>query len=917
MDRKITIWRIGLFLLLCVFHWQNTDAIRPMSLPLEENSPFDSTKVYSVKYLNGSHAGKFLGVNVFGTDTLLLDAVYGHIPDGQFVVCRENTWMLRSRAGNVTLAEGGYTGVSDSMQTVAVGGVLLDNQYTNGTDTFDIVAFANGSVNLTDARIGYKYFMPEELNDKVYTISYHSTDALNRWMLGYRAVDSLTELQSDTTYFLFTTATTKSVAGSDIANIAALEKTAYRIRSFHKPQLYVSIRDDSIVMDEVAYATSFYLKKDTTRNLYALIDANEAFPRKMFTQSNRRLYMSPLDSIDTHWYEITAKAISVALPTEFIVDTARIYKVKYMSKPDSGKYLGADMFGYKKLFDTVYAHIPDAQFVVRRQNKFTLNSRVGMVRTGRYDTQYEYYNYNDSLKVVIRDGVLVENQFTNTIDTFEIVAIDYGDIKRHQTNPYLGYKYFTQQELTEKAFAFFYQSNDTLHNGYIDYKDVNLPCILMSDGIDTARYVAQASFDVFSEGADAIGAIPKLRRRAYRFYSASDSLYYLRMHDTDSIIMMRELQSVSDTKNHFFYLKDDTIPDTENYNLIIKTEFLNGQAKMFVNDKRQIYMDPLDSLHTHVFKLVEKERYATEADPYTYMKQLLQGSGLYEISTTEIDGSGSFLARNFYNSAVFRKEGESTLRAGSYTPADFHLWVDSTRGPESKPDRPSFFIVRDVDTLKSKFNISGYFLHVMDSSAVSPNTDNIVTVDGKLYNRVNFVQATRASANELLLDTTATARARDSVGFAGKNEKAINEFRFYFQQSSQVGKYYIVSEQDYGGKQGIRGYLTANKDGILYFGPREGALLPVTISLANMVKNEAPKLPPIVVQEVEEGVTVTGVNGVIQISHGAGQHVTIYNVVGQQIANRTLDSDYESIPAQRGIAIVRIEHGKTYKVVVK
>ena len=895
----------------------DTIAYRFLSFICDEYIPFDTTKIYRVKYLNGDSAGKYLGVNVFGTDTLLLDAVYGHIPDGQFVVCRENTWMLRSRVGAITLAQGGYTAANDSLQSVTVGGMLLENTFTNGVDTFEIVTLTNGEVNPTDARIGYKYLTEEEQTDKIYAINYYTDDVTNMGMLGYRAADSIAFTQNDSAFFLIAPVTTTTTVGADIADITALEKTAYRFRSLSRPQLYLSVRDDSLIVDEAAKATAFYLKKDTTRNVYAFIDADEALSRKMFVASDRRLYMSSLDSVHTHWFEITAKDNPATLPMKFIVDTTMIYKVKYLNGADSGKYLGADMFGYKKLFDTVYSHLPDGQFVVRSANKFTLDSRIGRVRTGRYDAAYDYFNMYDSLKAVFDDGIPVANQFTNTVDTFEIVAIDYGDIEKYISNQWLGYKHFTQDELTIPAYAISYQSNDALNDAFIDYDDLNMPCILTSDGIDTVRFVVEASFDVYLEGADAIGALPKLRRRAYRFASAQDTTYFLRMR-SDSIIIMYEPNSLSDIVNQFFYLKEDTIPDTGNYVFIIKTEYINRQAKMFVDNTRQLYMDPLDSVHSHVFKLIEKERYVTEADPYTYMKQLLKDAGLYEITTTDIDGSMNYLTRNFYSNAVFRKEGESTLRAGSYTPTDFHLWVDSTQGPENKTDRPSFYIIRDVDTLMSNFNVSGYFFHVMDSSGVSPNTDNIVTVDGKLYNRVNFVQATRASANELLLDTSPLAQLRDSVGFAGKNEKAINEFRFYFQQAPQLGKYYIVTEQGYGGKPGVRGYLSANRDGILYFGPRDGTPLSVTVSLANMVKNEAPPRLPIIVQEEEEtGLAIVGGNGMIYVRNGAGQYITIFNVVGQQIANRLLDSDSESIPAQRGIAIVRIENGKTYKVVVQ
>ena len=945
MGKKVSIWCMGLFLFLFVFHIHKIDAdtasepylkaeiglrsegdirmpdVNKYDLFSEEYVPFDSTKVYRVKYLNGEHTGKFLGANDFGTDTIVLDAVYGTVPNGQFIVCRENTWMLQNRIGGITLADGGYTATGDSLQPVFDSVQRLPNQFTNGTDTFEIVAFADGTIDVTDPRIGYKYFTPLELTNWIFTVGYSSTDAFDGCVLGFNANDARAVLlaKPDSAFFLFVPSSTTPTGSPSIANIAPLERTSYRLRSYSNPQLYLTVRNDSLIMDGAAYSTTFYLKKDATSNVYAIIDANATNSRKMFVDATRRLFMAPLDSIHTHWFEISSKINPILFPTESIVDTTHIYKVKYLNGPDSGYYFGANMNGYKKLLDTVYAHLPEGQFVVRKENKFTLDSRVGWgLRTGRYETNPEWYNYYDSLKVVIKDGFIVDNQFTNTVDTFEIVAIDYGDIDTHISNPYLGYKYFTQEELSEQAFAFQYQSADALNNAYIGYKDVNIPCVLTSNGEDTARFVVEPSFYVYSEGASAIGTIPKLQRRAYRFYSVQDTNFYLRMdkENYDSIMVMKGLRSVSDEDNLFFYLKEDTIPNTGNYAFIIKSEYVDNQAKMFAAPNRQLFMGPIDSLHTHVFKLEVKDRFIFELDPYNYMQALTQGVGLYEMTTTETDGSDSYLTRNFYSNAVFRKEGESILRAGSYIPSDFHLWIDVAQtGTAAKPDKTSYYIVREVDTLKSKFNISGYFLHVMDSIAIGANEDNTVTIDGKYYNRVNFEQATRASANTLLLDTTTMAKARDSVGFVGKNEKAINEFRFYLQQASQAGKYYIVTEQGYGGKVGIRGYLSIDQKGNLYFGPRDGAVRPVTLSLANMVANEAPPFQP-VIQTVDAGISIIGGKGMVHVQNGMGQQITVYNVVGQQIARKMLDSDNESIPIPRGIAIVQVANGRTQKVVV-
>jgi hypothetical protein len=81
-----------------------------------------------------------------------------------------------------------------------------------------------------------------------------------------------------------------------------------------------------------------------------------------------------------------------------------------------------------------------------------------------------------------------------------------------------------------------------------------------------------------------------------------------------------------------------------------------------------------------------------------------------------------------------------------------------------------------------------------------------------------------------------------------------------------------------------------------------------------MVSNEV--LPP-VVEEVTKKVTVIGRNGQVDIRNAMGERVVIYNVVGQQVADKVLTADHETIPVSRGILIVKIGEKITRKVLVR
>ena len=432
-----------------------------------------------------------------------------------------------------------------------------------------------------------------------------------------------------------------------------------------------------------------------------------------------------------------------------------------------------------------------------------------------------------------------------------------------KSNPYLGYKYLKPDELSSSSYVFSYTSIDTLNGRIIGYDTNDSLVMLLSQG-DTMRFLLDVDVS-YSTGAPAIAGIPKLQRFAYRLRSTEDSTLYFSVQD-DSLAMSTVPKFSS------FLLKEDTIPGKGYY--FIEESSSVDVRKLLADSTRHFNLARIDSTDTHLFVLIRKERYMAEDDPYDYLTALPYGRGLYEFSTAAKD---RYLTKNYYHYGVLAKEGESMLRSGSYTPADFHLWIDTARGPGFNPDKPSFYIVKDVDSLSSKrtqpLDVSGYFLHVIDSTSLPGHDDYVVEVDGNKYNRVNFVKAYRHSANELLLNTTSLAQAKDSVGFAGKNENAINEYRFYLQYVDEdADMCYIVTEQGYGGKPGIRGYLSVRTaDGRLYVGSRDGtSIVPLTVSRANLVSTEV--LPP-VVEEATKQIAVVGGYGPVDIRKAMGKRV--------------------------------------------
>jgi hypothetical protein len=422
----------------------------------------------------------------------------------------------------------------------------------------------------------------------------------------------------------------------------------------------------------------------------------------------------------------------------------------------------------------------------------------------------------------------------------------------------------------------------------------------------------------YSAGAPEMAGIPHLKRFAYYLRAHDDTTLYISVRANGSIYVDTIPYRTS------FFLKEDTIPDEGKYYFVLNEV---SERKLLADSTKHFNPVRADSVDIHSFVMIRRERYPVEDDPYDYLtyEELVtdfSGLGLYELSSY-INVEYKYLTKNYYNYALYGKEGESMLRTGSYMPSDFHLWIDTARGKGFNPLKPSFYIVKDVDTIQAKFNISGYFLHVMDSTSVPEHDEYVVKTIGSdyEYNRLNFVKAKRYSANELLLDSL---QSRDSVGFAGKNENAINEYRFYLQKTDNSGEYYLVTEPDYGGQRGKRGYLSVidnpegmDKPGILYVGPRNDSnVRPVKIATASRVSNE-PVAPPKPEEEVSKKITIVGGEGQVAVHNAMGERVTIYNVLGQRIADRVMSSDTETIPVTRGILIVKVGDSKTQKVVAK
>jgi hypothetical protein len=604
-------------------------------------------------------------------------------------------------------------------------------------------------------------------------------------------------------------------------------------------------------------------------------------------------------------------------------DSRKVFRVQYVGLgAHDQQYIGAnlqgdtvwsyDVYGH----DTVYAHLPDFQFVISLNDKYELINRLdSTIRTG-------------TLTAVIDTSVNphrpIDHQFTNGIDTFVITAIDYGNMNNLKKDAQLGFKAFSESQLAANGVIFTAYSADTLAGRNLGYNVEEDSLFSLLTEADSVRFILTPAATP-SRGAAAIAAIKQLQREAYLLSVLGDEVLHLSKGDT--LLSVGQPGAVlSDTSEAVvFFLKEDTTRGTYYF-----VDTVAGHKLLIDTLSKQLYFAPADTAVNHTFTFTLRPKVVLEPDEYTYLTELPNGAGKYEVAYLRSTNDWRWLTKNDYDRAVLRKEGESMLRAGSFTPADFSLWMDTARGTGFNPEKPSFYIVKDAAVAETNpVTVSGYFLHVMDSTSLPVHDDDVVVVDGIEYNRLNFVKASkRAEPNGLVLETGAPPTWRDSIGYAGKNETAINEYRFFLQKVDSVapdGKgdslYYIVTESGYGSPEGNRGYLSIKrddyKDDTLYVGPRNDHACLVTIKWVSPTATANPVvvIPQAKEEKVSREVVVIGGKGSISILNAMGQQATVYNIIGVKVADKQLATDGETLAAPRGISIVRVGM-RTQKVVV-
>ena len=566
----------------------------------------------------------------------------------------------------------------------------------------------------------------------------------------------------------------------------------------------------------------------------------------------------------------------------YLFDTTAVYKIQYAMKTKREYYIGYAFDEVEVFLDKVYAHIPDGQFIANRVNP---NSLINRMMPSMNTPSFEKYYVN---------GILVPDTFLYRGDTVTVIPITDADLDK--TNSFLGHKYISPTGLTDSSYYFSVTEPDSLLGRILGNDEI----VMLLEAGDTATFLLDEVFS--SNYTTGFSQVATLQKQVFTLRSTADPTMYL---SSDEIPELTR----SKTNAGYYYLREDTIPGTYFLVNTIPTSTLSTNKMLVLNPKtKQLEQAARTSANHTLFQIGRAMRTPEpEPDNNSYLTQFphTKGKGYYELLVyyDPPTSNTKSLTKDFYDYAALGNEGESMLRAGSYTPYDLQLWVDTAAGWGGNSDKPSFYIVKDVDTTLAgvnNFYITGHFLHVMDSSKIVSNSDYVVRVGSKEYNRLNFIDAKRIADDQLEL----TSSGQLVSSFAN-----IREYRFYFQETGETDRYYIMSEGlgDVD-KPNERGYLSMLGDK-LYVGPRDHALK-VQVRGSTVANERVPQAPP------DREVIIMGGNGTIELLNVVGQPVYVYNILGRLIAHLTPTSDHETIPVQKGLLIVKAGD-VTRKVVVK
>lgn len=550
-----------------------------------------------------------------------------------------------------------------------------------------------------------------------------------------------------------------------------------------------------------------------------------------------------------------------------------VYSVKVLNKGvNNGKYWVASWRGERDYASAVYDDLPYTQFIY--EDNMLVNRDAKTLST------LQLYKISET-----------EEIYTNSNrDTFEIREMKSAKKYNHT----LSFNYIAGAQLKEsfmidiESGGFSGKVIGVSTDSVVNISDNNLKYFKIVPADDIHEY-GGASHYVAEDKQD---SICEQKRQSYYFKSIEKEEYIYVDATTGRLLMT--------TKNRTpFYMRKT--PNQQEYILIYE----KSVAQLINQDSLKVQVNSQSgALELVDMKVTDNYfRIRSEGDVAMYKKD---AEGYYEFASY----SGLRLTKNAAGYAVYRNEGDPVLKSGLYGENDFKLYVEPALSTGAYKRKPSYYIVKDAEIGDDKKEISGYFLHVLDSGKVVDPSPYQVEIGGIYFNRLSFVKGKRFSGDSILVNYELPSQTlADSIGYAGKNEKGIKEYRFFLRETDVKDEYLLVSEFGFDGQGNEDGYLSSLND-VLFISPRSSAS-------AIRVTQTDPPLSNDDVTTIDNEIKVTSEKGAVTILNAADKEISIMNILGKMIKRHTVSSDQERIELPQGIVIVNIAGEKAIKAVVK
>ncbi|MDD3061783.1 MAG: DUF6383 domain-containing protein [Massilibacteroides sp.] len=554
------------------------------------------------------------------------------------------------------------------------------------------------------------------------------------------------------------------------------------------------------------------------------------------------------------------------------IDVTKIYYVKNLSKIDE------ETFG--KFYDwspvNVVEHFVDAEQPFNPYAQFVVEKASGIEKgyytiTNRANTAKLFVGVTNTVKD--NDGKAIAGQYIIAGDTIGLVEADVdGD------DVYVGFKNFTEAEITNKAYKV-QTSSPLLGKLFINTVSATDSSLTLKENEVLYRMEEAVAATAYGK-AEIEGVAKQLKAAQYKLYTkasatATAGKEYLAYDATTSKLYLTTASAKAAT---FAFVETGA---AGNYVLAEGS----SAYKIAVNAQTARLYPAAMNAKNDLFSIAEEDA----PQSFFTLPKHIQLKGL----------NGDMIAVGENNFAKVARVGD--LKS-AYEEADFTFFLDTAsytvRGTRKDVVTSSYYISKGADAKR-------LYLYAAADSAANAKVDKTDYTYNSLT-RLQFRNAQIVNFDTLKVwngDTEVVVSIAEKK-VDGKVVVAPNvkDYRFQFILDEESGAYIVKSE-------GRNTYMKS-VNGV--------AVLDATLANAMRVNLEGAETPTSNAATPEAATfSVFSGAGSVTISGAAGKSVVVSNILGQTIASTVLTSDYETIAAPKGIVIVAVAGEEAVKAVVK